>query len=250
MKKVISGCLTFLFCMSFVQNVMAASTCDYSEQVELQNVAANVKATYEANVRQTDEFADIDSINDPNGAYIVENYVDITVLNITEQIYVTVQKGNSTEVKTYHYGDTSNGTLRFSKDNLDEIVEYKILIYSDHDHCRGDLLRTISLLTPKYNEYSEYGFCDALSNLFYCQQFITTEITTDAVEIEKEMLRQYQLFQKQEEEQQHEELGFWKKVMNFLQDHVLIIGIVLTVIIIVGVSATVIVVKKRRSRVL
>lgn len=250
MKKIISGCLIFLFCILLCQRVNAASTCDYSEQVRLQNIASNVKASYEANVRETDEFADIDSINDPNGAYIIERYVDLTILNITEEIYITVETNKSTEVQTYHYGDTNQGMLRISKENLDEIVEYKILVYSDHEQCKGDLLRTITVVTPKYNEYSEYGYCDSLPNLFYCQQFITTEITTNPVDIQMEMNRQYEALQKKEEETKNESLSFWEKLGNFFKEHVFIISVVIGIIIIAGVTATVIAIKKRRSRVL
>ena len=124
MKKVISKCLLLTLFFLIVKNVNAASTCDYSEQVRLQTIASNVKVSYEANVRQTDEFADIDSINDPNGAYIVERYVEITILNITEDIYVSVETNKSTDVQSYHYQDTDEGTLRILKSNLDEIVEY------------------------------------------------------------------------------------------------------------------------------
>lgn len=249
MKKVISGCLTFIFCMSFLQNINAASTCDYSEQVELQNIAANVKYSYEAGSRETDEFVDIDSIGDPNGAYLVERFVEITLLNITEQIYVTVQTSPS-DVKTYRYSDTDNGILHIKKENLDSIVEYKILVYSNHSHCQGDLLRTINLVTPKYNDYSEYGYCDELPNLFYCQEFITTEITTNPIDVQKEIYRQYQLVQKQEEEQKNEELSFWTKIGNFIKEHAVIIGIIVGVLVIIGVAATVIAIRKRRSRVL
>ncbi len=250
MKKVISGCLTFTFLICMIQNVNAASTCDYSEQVELQRIASNIKASYEANIRQTDEFADIDSINDPNGAYIVEKYVDVVLLNLTSEVYVTVQVGKSNETKTYYYNDTESGTLRINKEDLSEIVEYKIFVYSNSDRCKGDLLRTITVLTPKYNEYSEYGFCDTLTNLFYCQQFITTEINTSAAEIEKEMLRQYQSVQKQEEEKRNEEATFFGKMIQFIKDHVVLVSIVIIIFIIVGVTTAVIAIKKRRSRVL
>ena len=250
MKKVISKCLLLTLFFLIVKNVNAASTCDYSEQVRLQTIASNVKASYEANVRQTDEFADIDSINDPNGAYIVERYVEITILNITEDIYVSVETNKSTDVQSYHYQDTDEGTLRILKSNLDEIVEYKILVYSNHEQCTGDLLRTIMVLTPKYNEYSEYGYCDSLPNLFYCQQFITTEITTNPIDVQTEMNRQYQALQKEEEVKRNEDVSFWAKLTQFFKDNLIIISVILGLLVLIGVTTTVIAIKKRRSRVL
>ncbi len=251
MKKVISGCFTFLLCFSFIKGIKAASTCDYSEQVELQNIAASIKATYEAGWRKTDEFVDIDTaIEDADGAYIDEIFVDVTILNITDQVYLTIENNKSTEKKTYYYSDTENGILHFSKENVYEIVEYKIQVFSNHEHCQGDLLRTITLLTPMYNDYSDYGYCNSLPNLFYCQEFITSEITGSVVDVTAEMSRQYDLLQKTEEVHETKELSFWEKIGQFIKEHILIIAIVLGLIILLGVAATVVAFRKRRSRVL
>ena len=46
LKKIVLCCFTLLFCFT-IQNVSAASTCNYDEQVELNNLSSTVKTGYE-----------------------------------------------------------------------------------------------------------------------------------------------------------------------------------------------------------
>ena len=185
MKKIKTGLIFFiLFAILFAtSSVEAASTCDYATQVELSTQAYNVQATYEVRSVATGEMIEDDYPSVNEDGELETGYIEIyrteivtTIYNITKNIYVTVTNDLDGTTRTYHYEDTNNGTIEILRDNIDEIVNYEIKVYSDHEDCLDEQFgSTITLATPKYNDFSSYDVCEGL-NVYYCEEYITQDL--------------------------------------------------------------------------
>ncbi len=231
--------------------VQAASSCSYSEQAELNNIVANVKATYEVVDIYKGKVLDIDSPDENGNIPEVDHYIkgfDITILNITDDIYVKVSNDANSNEKTYYYKDTNNGQVTFRTEETSKLVNYTIEVYSNKYSCAGERFRTIPLITPMYNPYSELAVCQNNSEFYYCQQFISSENISLG-----DFINQVEKYteEKQEEQQQEENnKNFIDKLKDFYNNNKLIIYSVGIVIVVAGVATTVILIKKKRSRVL
>jgi len=259
MKKVVSGCIVFmlLFCL---ENVTAASTCDYSEQVELNNAASAIQVNYEVHKTLMDPDGNVVSeeeaqkylseslIGDDTYAYFTN--MQIHVLNMSENIYLSIKGDNGFE-KTYYYVDTDQGTLSIDGGDLSKIINYEINIYSNSDRCRGDFLRKTTLVTPMINEYHNTTGCFYLPNYEYCQEYITSPFYATDIEIVSKIDDEYTKYLdslQQEEEEKNK--SFWEKLGDFFQEHKTIILSIVVVVIIGGALTTIVIVKNRRSRIL
>ena len=129
-----------------------------------------------------------------------------------------------------------------------ELNTYTIEIYANKYSCAGERFRTIPLITPMYNPYSELAVCQNNSEFYYCQQFISSENISLG-----DFINQVEKYteEKQEEQQQEENnKNFIDKLKDFYNNNKLIIYSVGIVIVVAGVATTVILIKKKRSRVL
>lgn len=177
MDKICQKILVFL-CLFIVgvTNASAASTCDYETQVKLNSEAANIKASYEVKEIKTGKKVEAD-LGDEE--YIDETYqgVEVSIYNMTENLYLTVMNTSTNETKTYHYEDTDNGSIKLvrGEDGLEDIVTYQITIYSNHNDCKNEELKKINLVTPKYNSFSADALCEG-SSKYYCQEYVTEDL--------------------------------------------------------------------------
>ena len=235
LKKICFGILCF-FCLITVSH----AECSYEEQVRLATEASNVNAVYEAGNYGTGEY-ERGEMPDENGNYeyeITELKVIVNVYNITENMYVLVRNENTNEEDIYYYSDTENGTLTWERTDLDNIVEYTISIYSNNSDCQGNLLRNISLITPRYNDYSTYTYCDGL-DVYYCQEFVTTDLGMTEDQIYQDAIKLQQEKEEISEQKSEENTIDWSSIILY--------GLI--AILIVGVVATVWAFLKRRNRV-
>lgn len=232
--------------------VQAESACSYSEQAELNNIVANVKASYEAVEIYNGKVYDVDNPNADGTFPEVDHYIkgfNITILNITEDIYVRVSNNKNKEVKTFRYADTIDGTATFQTTDVEELVTYQIEVYANKYSCIGEKFRELSITTPLYNNYSERLDCKDNTDFYYCQEFIPSEnITYNEF---KAKINEYKTQKAEEEENRKEEnKSFLERLKEFYNNYNIIIYAVGGVIIVAGVATTVILVKKKRSRVL
>ncbi len=233
--------------------VDAESLCSYNEQVELNNIVSNVKATYEAVEIYAGQMYDADNPNEDGTMPLKDTHIkgfNISILNITEDIYVRVSNNYNDEVKTYAYKDTENGTITFQTTNNEQLITYTIEVIADKYACAGEKFRDIYLTTPIYNVYSKWKDCKENPEFYYCQEFLPSEnISMDEFDVKMEAYQE----QKQQEEQKQEEQqqkSFLTKVKELYENNKLIFNSIIVVIIIAGVATTVILIKKKRSRVL
>lgn len=225
--------------------VHAESSCSYSEQAELNNIVANVKANYEVVDIYGGKTIDIDKTGEEIDYYI--KGFNISVMNITEDIYVKVSNNYDEEVKTYHYADTQDGVASFQTENVDDLIDYKVEIFSNKYSCAGEKFREITLTTPVYNIFSEWRECIENPDFYYCQEFIPYEVvSTDNF---RKQLEQYKTA-KEEERKKEENKSFIEKIKDFYKDNALVIDAIGIVIVVMGVTTAVILIKRKRSRVL
>lgn len=177
MDKICQKILVFL-CLFIVgvTNASAASTCDYETQVKLNSEAANIKASYEVKEIKTGIKNENDLVD---GEPTDKTYqgVEVSIYNMTENLYLTVMNTLTNETKTYHYADTDNGSIKLvrGEDGLEDIVTYQITIYSNHNDCKDEELKKINLVTPKYNSFSADALCEG-SSKYYCQEYVTEDL--------------------------------------------------------------------------
>lgn len=241
MDKICQKILVFL-CLFIVgvTNASAASTCDYETQVKLNSEAANIKASYEVKEIKTGKKVEAD-LGDEE--YIDETYqgVEVSIYNMTENLYLTVMNTSTNETKTYHYEDTDNGSIKLvrGENGLEDIVTYQITIYSNHNDCKDEELKKINLVTPKYNSFSADALCEG-SSKYYCQEYVTEDLNMTY----DDFLKQAANNNKNDgngDTDTVKDNDFFKKYGIYIVGGILVI--------LLGVMTTVIVRKKQRSSV-
>ncbi len=243
MKKNVLGVMLALSLLLPI-NIQAESTCNYNEQAELNNIAANVKANYESTQVYAGKAANSDDLSEEVDLY---NWaLKINILNVTEDIFIKVKDKNTGEEKLYSPKEAIDGIISFTHEDISQTDNLTIEIYANKYDCAGDLLQKIELLIPQYNPYSDYGICDTYTDYYYCQQFITGENIPE----EDFWLKVEEMQEQEEKEQQQEEQGFFVKIKNFYKENKVTINILGSIVVVGGVVTTVILIKKRRSRVL
>ena len=175
--------------------------------------------------------------------YIDETYqgVEVSIYNMTENLYLTVMNTSTNETKTYHYEDTDNGSIKLvrGEDGLEDIVTYQITIYSNHNDCKDEELKKINLVTPKYNSFSADALCEG-SSKYYCQEYVTEDLNMTY----DDFLKQAANNNKNDgngDTDTVKDNDFFKKYGIYIVGGILVI--------LLGVMTTVIVRKKQRSSV-
>ena len=234
-----------LFCVP--NTTIAASTCSYSEQAELNEIAANVKTSYEVVDVFVGTSTNPDSYNQGNVDVYVKG-LKVNILNISKDINVKVVNNTTGETYSYSYENSNNGIVTFDHLDVDSIHTYTIEVYSNKYSCIGELVRKIDFVTPKYNFYSGLEICNTYPDFYYCQEFLTTdsEITYDEFLDKIEKLRE----KDEKDEKKEKNKTILEKVKEFYDNNKVAILIAGGIIVVGGVTATVMVVKKKRSRVL
>lgn len=247
MRKNAKCVLVTLLSFCFVVNVNAAE-CSYEKQVELNNIASTVKATYEEvqiDTGETESYVDDEGIIDEsNQVPILKKGFNVKILNLTEKLYVVVKNDHDRSEKTYYYKDTNNGTIDLGNKEADEIYTYTITIRGMEEDCSGYELRTITVVTPVYNPYSEYNFCKDYPDFEYCQEYITDA----SFSLEDFLAKSAEYSEKKQNVLTEEEQKEDNKILNFIKENKKILTIIGIIILIAGVTTIVIIIIKRRSR--
>ena len=226
--------------------VRAESACSYSEQAKFNDIASNVKATYDVVDIYLGKGIDVDEEGAPEVDINVKG-LKVNILNVTEDIYINLINNSTKEEKKYTYSDTNNGLITFELRDVSSVVNYTIEIYAATSTCAGELIRKTEFLTPQYNEYSELDVCGEYPDFYYCQEFLLGDnISREAF---MERIEEYKK-NNEPKEQTKVDKNIWDSIKEFYQKHQMPINIIGSVIIIGGVIGVVILVKKRRSRVL
>lgn len=232
----------------------AASICDYSEQVVLNHIASTVKANYEIRTIWKDANGNIVEENEEikkNALYTSSSKVYVTFLNIQEEIYITVQNDKDFS-RTYYYNDTSEGIIEIDGGNLSSIINYTVSIYSNSDHCRGELLRTLAFVTPMYNSYSEQPECVYIPNFDYCKKYVTTPMVVSSDEIKSSTSDAYSRYLNSlpHDKNEEEQINIINKLILLFQTYKVYFILAICIILLVVIIILFVIIKKRKKRIL
>lgn len=243
MKKINIFILVLALSLSFFKTTHAASSCSYSEQVEFNDLAANVKTSYEPIDIVDGKAIDIDGTGEE--VDLIVRGLKLSILNITNDIYIKLINNKTEQESTYYYNNTTDGVINIQTKDVLTPVNYTVEVYANKYSCVGELYRKFDFQTPAYNPYSELQICQENPGFYYCQEFISNnniDLNTFYKDLEN--------YKVEEEIKEEKSKTFWEKIKEFYNNNALTIYIIAGVIIIAGVTTTVILVKKRRSRVL
>lgn len=222
--------LTFLISIfAFVDVFEATSLCTYTEQNELKEKAANVKASYEI-MQETEE--ELDGV-------LVNYYINISITNVTDDFYVIV-KNASIEEKRYDSQDAKDGIITIRWNDVYEIASFTIEVYSSNNvKCPDERYKTLYLTLPRFNEYSNRAVCNDLDDQDFCKQFVNFKTIS-----EEEFYKKVSNFLKKEEivenkEENSKEKEDAKNLISIIDDYKwYIIGglsIILVILVIISV---------------
>ncbi len=246
MQRIKNVLFAFGISVIFIANVGAASVCTNAEQAELRTAAGNIRATYEEKERTETRYNDHMEAESDYTYY----YLTINITNLSEKFYVEVENDYDKTKKSFNYSDTEDEILSFDWENVyEKPTTFTIKVYSsDKTGCEGELYRTVTVKTPRYNEFSNEAICYQLSDYELCKKWVTY----DTIDYEKFNDEVTKYVDKKYDELQ-KSLGkgtdnsFWERVKEFVSNNkYYFIGGGAVLIVAAGV-AVVVIVKRKRS---
>ena len=166
MKKVI---MLFFLLITFSALDVSALSCSSTENLEIKKAANQVQSSYD--VEDNSKIVPL-KVGNNKTTYTIPNYIyKINIYNIKDDIYVVLSNDVDNVQVNVSYEDTKNGVYTYEHYDYSNIYNYKLSIYSNRVMCKGDLVGTKKITTPKYNPYSEYEYCKTSSEDF-CKKFV------------------------------------------------------------------------------
>ena len=213
-----------------------ALSCSKSVSKDLSTVASHVKVAYE--VIDKSEVKEL-NVGEEKTKYTVPNFdFEISIYNITDDIYVEVKNDVDGRNRTVYFKDTDNGVYTFTNSDFGQVYNYTFDIKSTNDGCYGQKIRTTKLVKPKYNAYSEFTYCQNSAN-FYCQKFTTKDLKLGST---YEFLQKITVNNEKNKPVEEEETSITQLVK---QDWKIYLGLFAIVIIL---ASTIIVIMKKRKK--
>lgn len=146
MKKIIL-IVSLLFLLPISVQAKANTSCDYTLLANLKSLASNINISYDYYIESN------------------EAYFNVTINNITPDIYIV---DNVTNV-IYNYQNTSAGEVIIN--NYKDVTKLQYSVYSSDNNCNGELLSTLYITLPTYNQYSSNPVCDDIKDYSLCQRW-------------------------------------------------------------------------------
>lgn len=240
-RKICFSILAFLFMMPYAA---AASSCDVTEIAELNREVVNVKGSYEEIEKEfdleknplPDDILDSEEEETYVGTYSI---FKVSIINLSENFYIEVSNDYNRDRYTYEYKDTQDGMVSFEWGHLDKVTNFTVKVYtSDKTGCRDELIKTITITTPRLNEYYDYSLCSQAEGYYLCDKYVQYG-EVDFQTFIRNVTRHIENKETAEKEKEDNE--------DFVKKH----GVALLVgaIVVVGITAgvVVVIVRKRRS---
>lgn len=153
------------------------AVCNYTDKAAANKKAANVKLNYEV-VEDKQESDD--------GTVSINEYFKMSILNVTEDLYVTVTNDVTNTTNTYRYSDAKDGVITFNWDNNEVVTNFTMKVYgSDKSPCQEEELRTIRKQTPRYNDFANRAICQDMKDFYLCEKYTTVENIDESMFINK-----------------------------------------------------------------
>ena len=238
MKK-IKYMIFMLLALFIVTNVNAE--CDYKKRLEINTKAANVTAEVVSETITVDREGNVyenyeGETTEENG--IVQTTVfSLNVANIAEGIYVRVYNEDENLDVELHASDLEDGKYVYNVPDVLKIRTFDVDVFDETGECEEDILRSIEVKSPMYNEVSGSRICQ--NNIaYFCQEFVTTEIDVDP----------YEYMQNhgygEEEQEETEEPEEQKSIMPYLY----MAGIGVAVLLVIAIIVVIIIRRRKKKK--
>ncbi len=247
MKKSLSRVIIVLV-SCLIPSLVNAEACDYSAKARLNEAAGNVKVSYSLDkkeiIDEEVENTDLPPDEEDDHKSLVD-FFKILIANVPDDLYITLTNKITGEQRTYYKSDAVDDVISFEYDDVSNITEYDIDIYSNNPNCKGELVRKMNLILPKFNEFSQTYDCINNPEFSLCKEFVTSDISFEDFE---NGINKY----KNEHEETEETAPAKKenKIIAFYKKHALVINIIAGMAVVIGVVIVVILIKRKRSRIL
>lgn len=233
-----------------LNSVNAAKSCSISEKAEFNKILPNIKANYEEKEKKVkyETKVLVDGKETIKTREEIQYYFDIVVVNLTEQFYLEISNDYDGETKTFRYSDSQDGIIIHSWEHLDLVTTFTIKVFtSEKTGCPGTLQKTLTVRTPRLNEYYDGPSCQEVPEFNLCQKYVTY----DTMEYEnfKNKIDAYINKKNSASDNSNEEKTktTWEKIKDFVSDNKFyFIGGGIVLVIGTGVAIG-LAVKKRRS---
>lgn len=236
MKKI----LTFLtLLLTFICLTVDAEECTYAEKQQLNTAASHIKVEYEEKTgHYEDGGCDGDTCDD---AY---NYFQVSILNLTDDMYAVVSNNYNKDVIYLYASDADkNGVVKFDWLYVMKKVTFTIKIYGSNDtNCYGTLIKTYTKALPRLNEHYFDDTCREIPDSDICQKYVFYDEIDYAkfYRIAQDEIEQKKAKQKEKEEK---EKTFLEKVDDFIDKYkYYFIG---GGVVVIGVGAIIVIKRKK-----
>jgi hypothetical protein len=194
-----------LFFVLLVFPISANAACSSERLSELTNIADNVTLNYTYKIT--------------NGDAIFR----ISATNLTKDIYLYDEEDGVTASGT--------GTLEVNKD-FSSGKTLSFVIYSNDNNCKNEALTTKYIELPHYNVYSEYSMCESYPEHKYCQRWYdSSNLSREDFDAALAEYSVRDLNLNDDEGETKKEKTRINKIMNFISDNKVVIGVTALVIV-------------------
>ncbi len=239
----------FTFILAFIIGVNSAlAVCETSEMTQTRENAYRVNVSYDLMEEEVPkgEYTPPDGLTDEEleNFKMYNRYFNVYINNITDDLYVNVKNSVSGNTVRYDSSDAKDGVITIRNDGVELITDLTIDIFPSNEDCGRNRIRSISQRLPKYNEYSEYQYCQEIPNYYLCREYIDFDIDYSATEVAKKA-NSYYLEKIKEKEDNNMTVG--ERVKSFFEKHKTAIIVSSVIIVGAGVATTIVIVLRKRG---
>ncbi len=233
--------LILFFALMFVSLAsVKASTCSDARTLELSSLANNVNVGMEKEYREVAKYVaeeDGEETTDIFPAFY------LTVYNLTNDLNIAVSREGYQKISYFSYKDVyEDGVLYLDAGFADEVKSYTIKIRSNDAGCKNEILKTITVTTPKFNAKSQYEVCQENSDFNMCKEFTT--VNYDEVS-ESSFIEELDKYKEEKAEEEKRANSIFNKIAKFISKYR---WIFITVIIVAIAFAVVYFINRKKSR--
>lgn len=221
------------------------SLCPLETKTSLRVAASNVTVNYQP--------IEVAYDNEPNApadtSGAVEYFFDIKIYNVNSDLMVKIKSENdyADGVEVTYKNIQKDGAIHVRKRVGNKLTNVVFEVYgsSSTGGCAVEVLRTIRLTLPKYNNLAEREVCTEVPEFYMCQKYITYNV--DPANFSKEITK----YKEKLEEQQNasnanveDNNTLPDKAADLISKNKLFI---VGTIVLVGVIVTIIILKRKKS---
>ena len=199
MKKNILYVLIMIIGMVFTVPVFAEEEedlCPLETKTNLRVAASNVTVNY-----QPIEVAYQNELNVPaDSSGAVEYFFDVKIYNVNSDLMVKIKSDDefSQGTEVTYKNIQKDGAIHAKKRVGNELTNLVFEIYGSQSTggCAVEVLRTIKLTLPKYNNLAEREVCTEVPEFYMCQKYVTYDI--DPANFSKEIAKYKEKLEQQQ----------------------------------------------------